>query len=156
MLLLAQKRVVLIEDHHDLREQLHRVLSLAGYDVWSAENGEIGVALIRERRPDLVVTDLQTPGKDGFHALIELRDEFKAIKSLVISAGGAVGAMRYFELAHALGATDLLRKPFALIDFLARVSRLIGPARNSTELSLAFLPSQPASASRPLKLWEAT
>lgn len=149
----AQKRIVLIEDHDDLREQLHRVLLLAGYEVWSADNGGKGVELIRERGPDLVITDLQTPGKDGFHALIELRDEFKAIKSLVISTGGTMGSFQCLELAQKLGASDVLPKPFALIELLARVGRLIGPAREASELIPPLQSTLPATGWRPLKLW---
>jgi len=150
---LAQKRIVLIEDHDELRAQLHQTLALAGYEVWAAENGGRGVELIRERRPDLVITDLQTPGKDGFHALIEMRDGFRAIKSLVISTGGVFGQMDSIELAQKLGATDVLHKPFAIIELLARVARLIGPAREVAEMALPL--QAPPSTNGPvgLKLW---
>jgi DNA-binding response OmpR family regulator len=150
VLQLAQKRIVLIEDHDELRVQLHEALVLAGYEVWSAETGGKGVELIRDYRPDLVITDLNTPGKNGFDALIELRDEFRAIKSLVISTGGAFGEMDSLNLAKMLGATEVLRKPFSIIQLFGRVGRLIGPARVAAELPQH---SQAArSAPNPLKL----
>lgn len=149
---LAQKRIVLIEDHDELRTQLHHALALAGYEVWSAENGGRGVELIRERRPDLVITDLQTPGKDGFHALMEMRDGFRAIKSLVISTGGAFGGMESLELAQKLGATEVLPKPFAIIELLVRVARLIGPAREAADLALPLQAIRPPAGPLALNL----
>lgn len=147
---LAQKRIVLIEDHDELRAQLHHALGLAGYEVWSAETGGKGVELIRDRRPDLVITDLQTPGKDGFHALVEMRDGFRAVKSLVISTGGAFGGMESLDLAQRLGATEVLPKPFAIIELLVRVGRLIGPAREAAEMALPY--QAIASTAEPLTL----
>jgi len=153
MLRLAQKRIVLIEDHDELRTQLHQLLALAGYEVWSAETGGKGVDLIRDRRPDLVITDLQTPGKDGFHALMEMRDGFRAMKSLVISTGGAFGGMESLDLAQKLGATEVLPKPFAIIELLARVGRLIGPAREASEMALPYQATASPADTLKLKLW---
>ena len=149
---LAQKRIVLIEDHDELRTQLHQVLALAGYEVWSAENGGRGVELIRDRRPDLVITDLQTPGKDGFHVLMVMRDDFRAIKSLVISTGGAFGSMDSLKLSQILGATEVLSKPFAIIELLVRVARLIGPAREAADLALPLQDMRPPAVPLALNL----
>jgi CheY-like chemotaxis protein len=63
------KKVLLIEDNVDVRENIAEILELAGYDVETAENGKVGVEIAQKLRPDLIICDIMMPVLDGYGAL---------------------------------------------------------------------------------------
>jgi len=67
------KHILLIEDNHNLREEISNVLELEGFDVRTAENGRVGLARIQEEVPDLVLCDLMMPDMDGYETLKAIR-----------------------------------------------------------------------------------
>lgn len=68
-----KKKVCIIEDDQDIREMYAMKFAVEGFDVSSAENGEIGMRVIREVKPDIILLDIQMPVKDGIEVLAELR-----------------------------------------------------------------------------------
>ena len=56
-----KKYIIVIEDNRQLRESIVEALNIADYEVFSAENGRIGVVLIREVKPDLILCDIIMP-----------------------------------------------------------------------------------------------
>lgn len=72
------KRILLIEDDHDLAEIYLRVLEKAGYDVLHAEDGESGYDMALEHEPDLILLDIMLPKKQGLTILKELRNTPKS------------------------------------------------------------------------------
>jgi CheY-like chemotaxis protein len=67
------KRILLIEDNHNLREEIINVLELEGFEVRTAENGRVGLTRIEEEVPDLVLCDLMMPDMDGYETLKAIR-----------------------------------------------------------------------------------
>ncbi len=61
--------ILLIEDNDEIRENTAEILELAGYKVFTAENGKIGVELATENKPDLVICDIMMPVLDGYGVL---------------------------------------------------------------------------------------
>ena len=59
------KKILLIEDNPEVRENTSEILSLANYEVIVAENGRIGVDLAQKQRPDLIICDIMMPELDG-------------------------------------------------------------------------------------------
>jgi DNA-binding NarL/FixJ family response regulator len=84
---MKQIRVLLIEDHFLARMALHSVLS--GHSqiriIGEACDGEAGIAMYRQHRPDVVVLDLRLPRLSGFEVIVELRKEFPAARIVVLS-----------------------------------------------------------------------
>jgi DNA-binding NarL/FixJ family response regulator len=84
---MKQIRVLLIEDHFLARMALHSVLS--GHSqiriIGEASDGEAGIAMYRQHRPDVVVLDLRLPRVSGFEVIIELRKEFSGARIVVLS-----------------------------------------------------------------------
>ena len=66
-------RIVIIEDNPDIRETLREVLELCGHEVWLAEDGAIGLELLRARLPDVALIDIGLPGMDGYAVVVALR-----------------------------------------------------------------------------------
>ena len=102
--------VLLIEDNEDNRTVYEAYLAYAGYEVLTTEDAESGLALVRERRPDLVVMDVGLPGMDGYAATRLLKDDpaTRAIPVIILTAH-AQAVDR--ERALAAGCDRFLTKP---------------------------------------------
>ena len=68
-------RVLVVEDNAETRSMLADNLTLAGYDVRAASNGDEALAVVREARPDIMLVDIGLPGMDGFEFLRRAREE---------------------------------------------------------------------------------
>jgi signal transduction histidine kinase/DNA-binding response OmpR family regulator len=99
--------VLVIDDEADSRELLSRALEKDGYHVITAADGDEGLSLARERRPDAITLDVVMPGKDGWAVLRELKadGDVSHIPVIMVSIVGEKG------LGYALGAADYLTKP---------------------------------------------
>ncbi|HVT58583.1 MAG TPA: response regulator transcription factor [Thermoanaerobaculia bacterium] len=115
-------RVLVIEDNADLALGLRNNLEIEGYMVDVAADGQLGLAQVRETKPDLVILDLMLPGLDGFRVLRAIRDDRLDLPILILTARGEesdkVRGLR-------LGADDYVTKPFGLLELLARVEALL-------------------------------
>ena len=117
-------RVLVVEDDADLRDYLTEALTDAGYEVHSAPDGAQGLRAVQEAAPDLLVTDVMMPTKDGLELLLELSRLNSPPKTLVIS--GAPGQWRVLETASRLGANRTLAKPFTRGDLLRAIEAVLG------------------------------
>jgi two-component system alkaline phosphatase synthesis response regulator PhoP len=119
-------RVLVIEDSTDLAEGLRFNLELEGYAVKVAEDGNTGLACVREWEPDLVILDLMLPGIDGYQVLRSLRADGRQTPVLILSARGQESdKVRGFQL----DADQYVTKPFGLIELLERVKSLLRRTR---------------------------
>jgi threonine synthase len=83
------QRVVIVEDDPDARRLLRRVLQARGeYQIFEAEGGQMGIELVRQHQPDLVLLDLMMPGVDGFEVMETIRNDerTKDTRIIVITA----------------------------------------------------------------------
>ncbi len=113
-----RRRVLVVEDDPSIMLGLRINLEAEGYAVLSAEDGERGLAIAREERPDLVILDVMLPLLNGFQVLQALRREGYAMPIIVLSARtGEMDKVTGLEL----GAEDYVAKPFSLAELLARV-----------------------------------
>ena len=119
--MLTHKTVLVMDDDHDLLALLGGVLERQGYHVRLAADGEEGLRLAREARPDLVILDMLMPRLSGFAVLERLKTEEAAPPVIMITANGGRQHQSY---AQFLGADDYLTKPFPLARLLESVQRL--------------------------------
>jgi DNA-binding response OmpR family regulator len=105
-------RVLLIDDNVDLTSMLSLCLQADGVDVMVAADGEAGLALMRDRPVDIVVTDLFMPDKDGIETIVELKKRYPDVKIVVMSGFTSIGGTDYLGVARELGAVTTLKKPF--------------------------------------------
>ena len=117
-----KKRVLVVEDESHIAEGLKLNLSLQGYEVRVAENGNAGLKAWKAWQPDLVVLDIMLPGIDGLSVLRSIRLEDERIPILILSAKAATD---YKVKGLSYGVDDYLTKPFSLEEFLLRVDRLL-------------------------------
>jgi len=118
------KRVLIIEDNRDLRENTSEILQLAGYFVIAAENGKIGVDLAVNEKPDIIICDIMMPELDG-HGVLYVLSRNKETADIPFIFLTAKAERNDFRKGMELGADDYLTKPFDEIELLNAIeSRL--------------------------------
>jgi DNA-binding response OmpR family regulator len=125
------KTVLIIEDEPAILNALKDNLEFEGYQVLTASEGDAGLKLARDKRPDLVILDLMLPKISGYEICRELRRNKGAIPILMLTARSEE-ADRVLGLD--LGADDYVIKPFSVRELLARVRALLRRSGNEPEL----------------------
>ena len=118
------KKVLIIEDNIDIRENVVEILELAGYTVFEAENGKFGVELAIKNLPDIILCDIMMPELDGYGViyLLNKNPETAAIPFIFLTAKAE---KIDFRRGMEMGADDYLTKPFDDIELLSAIeSRL--------------------------------
>jgi DNA-binding response OmpR family regulator len=115
------RKVLVVEDEESLRMTLRYNLAAKGYVVLEASTGTQGLALARERRPDLVVLDLMLPELAGEEVCRVLRQESDVPILMLTARGSETEKVN----GLGLGADDYMTKPFGLNEFMARVEALL-------------------------------
>jgi CRP-like cAMP-binding protein/CheY-like chemotaxis protein len=118
------KKVLIIEDNNDIRENVIEILNLAGYTVFEANNGKAGVDLAVKNLPDIILCDIMMPELDGYGVLYMLNKnpETAAIPFIFLTAKAERLDLRK---GMEMGADDYLTKPFDDMDLLNAIeSRL--------------------------------
>lgn len=119
-------RILIIDDDKPMRSMLRQTLERAGYQVQEAANGMEGIKSYRDQPPDLVITDLVMPEKEGIETIVELRKENPPPRIIAISGGGRISAGDYLHIATKLGVQHTLAKPFSRDEILETVRKVIG------------------------------
>lgn len=101
-------QVVIIDDEMGPRESL-RMLLKPNYQVYTAENVEAGVQLVREKHPDVVISDIRMPGTSGIDGLRKIREIDPHVAVIMLTGFGALDTAKE---ALRLGANDYISKPF--------------------------------------------
>ena len=97
----------------------------AGFKAYSARNGRLGVQLARSLKPDLIVTDIVMPEKEGIATIIEAKAASPDTAVIAISGGGAYGRTdNFLQWAEQLGADEAMAKPFPMSQLLS-AARLV-------------------------------
>jgi CRP-like cAMP-binding protein/CheY-like chemotaxis protein len=118
------KKILLIEDNKDMRENTAEILELANYKVTAAKNGKEGVEHALKDKPDLIVCDIMMPVLDGYGVLHMLakNDETAGIPFIFLTAKAE---RTDFRKGMEMGADDYVTKPFDDIELLNAIeSRL--------------------------------
>ncbi|HSH68181.1 MAG TPA: response regulator [Bacteroidia bacterium] len=111
------KKILLIEDNKDVRENTAEILQLAKYNVITAENGKEGVTLAQIEKPDLIICDIMMPVLDGHGTLhlLSKNEETASIPFIFLTAKAERGD---FRKGMEMGADDYITKPFDDIELL--------------------------------------
>lgn len=106
------KVILVIDDERMVRMQLRSILEAEGFTVCEAGNGNEGLTRVVLFCPDLVITDILMPDKEGIETILELRHHHTSVRIIAISGGGRIGNKDFLRTAKHLGADRTLAKPF--------------------------------------------
>src|SRR5213596_2338037 len=120
---MARKSILVVDDEKSQREILEMILSEEGYDVTTASSGEAAMKFAKDRRFDLVLTDLKMTGMDGIELLQHLLAQDSAIIVILLTAHGTIDSAKE---ALRRGAFDYLQKPFDRDALLQTIKRALG------------------------------
>lgn len=118
-------RILVIEDEDLIRDSLEDLLSLEGFEVITAENGEKGVYLASHRQPDLILCDVMMPILNGYEVLEQVRQD-KELSTVPFLFLTSMMDRRSNRLGMSLGADDYLEKPCTKDELLAAITVRLG------------------------------
>lgn len=117
-------KVLIVDDEEDIRELLSYNLKKEGYEVFSAENGDVGLKLMKEHKPDLVILDVMMPGMDGIEVCEAIRNTpgFQQTLICFLTARNE----DYSQIAGLdAGADDYVAKPVRPKVLISRINALL-------------------------------
>jgi len=121
-------KILVIDDDLSVRQLVVQMLVSKGYQVVSAEDGRRGLALFRDEKPDLIVTDIIMPEKGGIATIRNIRSECPDAKIIAMSGDGRIGNANLLDIARWLGASDVIAKPFDPDQFITVVRNRLAAA----------------------------
>lgn len=115
------KTILIVEDNDLLRDNICEILRLEGYFVFAASNGQEGIDIAIQEHPDLIISDVNMPKKNGFEMLQELRsiDATKITPFIFLTVKNSMNDLRQ---GMNLGADDYIAKPFEMTELLKAVA----------------------------------
>jgi YesN/AraC family two-component response regulator len=116
--------ILLVDDDPMVRDALKKRLERDGHLVRLAGNGNEAIHMVRETRPDLVITDVIMPEREGVETILELKKLHPDLKIIAMSGGGRMGRLDYLKLATNFGADATLTKPFTSMQLKLAVAGL--------------------------------
>ncbi len=108
--------ILVIDDDSQIRLLLREVLEAEGHVVRQASNGQQGLHIAHLCAPELVITDVLMPERDGLEVTRTLHRQSPGTR--IIAFSGGVADMDFLDVAKTLGAHRTLRKPLAMVDLL--------------------------------------
>lgn len=118
-------KILVMDDEPFILLMIKKMLEKEGHEVDLALNGNDGLELFEKFRPDLVITDIIMPQKEGLEIILELRQKHPGLKIIAISGGGRVGPDGYLPGAKLFGADMVFQKPLIQKEFMLGVSVLL-------------------------------
>ena len=115
------EKIVVADDEINIRRILETRLSIRGYKVFLAADGEEAITMFKKERPNLVILDLMLPKIDGYGVCRELRKESKVPIIMLTALGGISDRVTGLEL----GADDYVIKPFSPKELEARIRSVL-------------------------------
>ena len=119
-------KILVFDDEPSILLMIKKMLEKAGHEVEVALNGREGLELFEKNKPDLLITDIIMPEKEGLETIFELRRKHPDLKIIAISGGGRIGPDGYLPGAKLLGANLTFSKPLVPKEFLNSVTKLLG------------------------------
>jgi DNA-binding response OmpR family regulator len=106
-------KILVIEDDTQFCQMLALMLTQAGHEVETAANGVLGLERFQQNTPDLVITDVMMPEKDGIDVIIDIKRQGSDTRVIAISGGRrAITPQFNLDSAALIGASQILAKPF--------------------------------------------
>jgi len=115
-------KLLVVDDEEALRTIVHHELEAYGFKVDVAEDGEVALQKLVEKKFDVVILDIYMPGMDGMEVLRKIREENQKTKVIMLTG---VKELKLAKESLALGANDFVTKPYEFKNLLACIDRVM-------------------------------
>ena len=122
------QQIILVDDDDSLRKMLRINLEQLNYEVFEARGGEEAIKMFTPEHPDVLITDIIMPGKQGLDIIGIFRLKYPGLKIIAMSGAGRIVKTEYLKMALARGADAVLEKPFTTDALAATLKQLLEPA----------------------------
>jgi len=123
--------ILVIDDESFIRSLFGQFLEKSGHSVALAADGREGLQLIKQQKPDLIITDIMMPEMDGLELLMEIRKQHLEIPVIAISGGMKSQPANFLPQAQKFGAQRVFIKPINLAELFNAVNELLSkPSEN--------------------------
>lgn len=122
-------KVMLIDDEEAMHVAIRKLLVLNGYEYCGATNGEDGLRMLRDERPDLLLLDVMLPGINGFDICAKIRSEGRHVPIIFVSAKSDIVDK---SIGFHAGGDDYVTKPFDSVELMLRIEANIRRHRESS------------------------
>lgn len=125
----------MVDDKREIRDLLRTSLSAEGYRVVVASNGEEAIGLVKTENPQGILMDIEMPGIDGIETCkrLEADEKTRLIPIIMMTSRGDRDVEAYLE-----GATDVVNKPFDIVQLAIRVKSMLRVRHLTNELDRAL------------------
>ena len=118
----SKARILIVDDEDDLRTLLRDLLSVQGYQISSAADGEEAISLLKRDKFDITLLDIQMPNMNGIQVLKYIKEHTPRTRAIMLTG--------YADLKHAMeakefGARDFIGKPYKVEDVLSTIERVL-------------------------------
>ncbi len=118
------QRVLVVDDEEHILAVTAFRLEKQGYEVLTASDGAVALAMIQEQKPDLVLIDLRLPGMGGAEVCKRVKAD-EALKNIPVILFSASESYRIAEMRNEVSADDFIVKPFSRDELLGKVQKLL-------------------------------
>ncbi len=118
---MSRQYILVVEDDADIREMLTFNLKREGYVTEEAENGNLCLSMVRQKKPDLILLDVMMPEMDGLTAFKELSRNYDVPTIFLTAKGEELDRVVGLEL----GAEDYVVKPFSIRELMLRIKTVL-------------------------------
>lgn len=108
---MEKKKILIIDDDRLMRTMICKTIQLYPYELYEAENGQDGLELIERNVPDIVITDIVMPHKDGLEIIMAIRKSWPDMGLIAISGNSVGWGGDYLGMSLKLGADAVFSKP---------------------------------------------
>ncbi|MCG8048275.1 MAG: response regulator [Candidatus Thiodiazotropha endolucinida] len=118
------KTILIVDDEPNIVLSVEYLMKREGYQVMTANDGQVAIEMIADTRPDLLILDVMMPRKNGFEVCREIRAD-PALSGLPILMLSAKGREAEIKKGVSLGADAYITKPFSTHDLVDKVNQLL-------------------------------
>jgi CheY-like chemotaxis protein len=122
---ICMAKILVVDDEPEIRRLLRTWLEEERYEVFEAKDGVQAIELCEQVQPDLVITDIYMPNKEGLGLIRKLRSGNSGAKVIAMTGGSSIDSSDPLLVAEMLGAQLLVRKPFTNNEMLEAVARIL-------------------------------
>lgn len=120
-------QVLIVDDDEIFRTMLEEMVQREGYEVTAVGDGDAALHAVDQSPPDLIITDILMPEKDGMELMTELAQRGSQIPIIAISGGGRTINLDFLELAELMEVRATLSKPFTRESLRQAITEALSP-----------------------------